>query len=63
MSYPFEDNGFMIWYGDLETQIKRMHGVSAKDLGLERRSLQKHYYSGESVFSVLDRITRDQTQG
>lgn len=56
MSYPLEDGGFTLWYGDVETHLKRIHGVTAKDLGLDRRSLADRYYAGDTVFAFIDRI-------
>ncbi len=56
MTYPLEDAGFTLWCGDIESHLKRVHGTSTKELGFDRRSLQAHYYSGDTVFTVLDRI-------
>lgn len=60
MSHPLEDGGFTLWQGDLETQLKRMHGMTLKDLGLPRRALQERYYSGTSVFAMLDIVAQAQ---
>lgn len=56
MPHPIEDTGFTIWHGDLETQLKRFHGVTCKELGVPRRALQDRYYRGESIFAALDHI-------
>lgn len=56
MSYPLEDNGFTLWHGDVEAQLKRLHGVSSKELGFDRRSLADRYYAGDSVFGFIDHI-------
>jgi len=53
MTYPLEDAGFTLWHSDIETGLKRQHGVSSKDLGINRHTLQQRYYAGESVFTVL----------
>lgn len=58
MSHPLEDGGFTLWQGDLETQLKRIYGVSLKELGLARRMLQDSYYGGTSVFAMLDEIVQ-----
>lgn len=58
MSYPIEDAGFTLWLGDLDTQLKRFHGVTSKELGIQKRNLLDRYYTGESVFSALDSISR-----
>ncbi len=60
MSHPLEDGGFTLWQGDLETQLKRLHGTSLKELGLSRRSLQERYYAGTSVFAMLGLIAQQQ---
>lgn len=56
MPFPLEDAGFTLWHGDVETHLKRMHGISTKDLGLDLHALQKRYYAGESVFTFLEAI-------
>lgn len=56
MTHPLEDVGFTLWQGDLDTQLKRMHNVTLKDLGVPRRALQDRYYGGTSVFAMLDMI-------
>lgn len=56
MSFPLEDTGFTLWYGDLETQLKSLHGVTAKELGLDRHSLAARYYAGDTVFGFIDHI-------
>jgi hypothetical protein len=56
VTYPLEDAGFTLWHGDVETNLKRQHGLSTKDLGLDRHSLQQRYYAGESVFTFLASI-------
>lgn len=58
MSYPFDDTNFTIWHGDLDTQLKRFHNVTLKELGIDRRSLQSRFYGGESLFAALDAIIR-----
>ena len=45
-----------LWYGDLETQLKSLHGVTAKELGLDRHSLAARYYAGDTVFGFIDHI-------
>lgn len=59
MTHPLVDPGFTIWHGDLETQLKRIHGVGLKDLGVDRRSLQAAYYAGDNILAVLDRLARE----
>lgn len=54
MSYPFFDSGFTHWQGDLETQLKRYHGTSIKELELNRKSLADSYYEGKSIFVVME---------
>ena len=56
MNYPLEDAGFTLWHSDIETSLKRQHGISTKDLGLNRHSLQQCYYAGESVFAFLAKL-------
>lgn len=56
MPFPLEDGGFTLWYGDIEANVKRLYGASAKDLGYDRHNLQRRYYAGESVFAVLAAI-------
>lgn len=56
MSHPLEDGGFTLWHGDLDTQLKRIHGVTSKDLGVPRRALQEKYYAGTSVFAALEAL-------
>lgn len=56
MSHPLEDGGFTLWHGDLDTHLKRVHGVTSKDLGVPRRTLQERYYAGTSVFTVIDSL-------
>lgn len=56
MSHPLEDGGFTLWHGDLDTHLKRVHGVTSKDLGVPRRMLQERYYAGTSVFTVIDSL-------
>jgi hypothetical protein len=56
MSYPLEDAGFTLWYGDIESHLKRVHGVTSKDLGFDRRALADRYYAGDSVFAFIDHI-------
>lgn len=58
LAHPLEDTNFTHWRGDLETQLKRLHGVNLRDLGIDRRSLQDRFYSGESLFTALDGIAR-----
>ncbi|WP_142849752.1 hypothetical protein [Telmatospirillum sp. J64-1] len=58
MSHPIEDTGFTIWHGDLDSQLKRIHGVTSKDLGIPRRALQDLYYGGRSVFAVFEQLSR-----
>jgi hypothetical protein len=58
MSHPLEDGGFTLWHGDLDTQLKRSHGVTSKDLGVSRRTLQDKYYAGTSVFTAVDALAR-----
>ena len=57
MTYPLVDAGFTLWFGDVETHLKRVHNVSIKDLGLDRRSLADRYYAGDTVFAFLDRLS------
>lgn len=56
MSYPLFDSGFTHWYGDLETQLKRYHGTSIKELGLTKRFLADEYYEGQSIFTVIEHL-------
>lgn len=56
MTYPLEDTGFTLWHYNIEAHLKRVHGLTTKELGLDRRSLQDRYYAGDSVFAFLDRI-------
>ncbi|MDR3439356.1 hypothetical protein [Telmatospirillum sp.] len=56
MPYPLEDAGFTLWLGDIETHLKRLHGLSTRELGFDRHALQQCYYSGQSVFTVIDSI-------
>lgn len=56
MPFPLEDAGFTLWHGDVEAHLKRMHGVSTKDLGLDLHTLQQRYYAGVTVFAFLDDI-------
>ncbi len=56
MAFPIDDTGFTLWHYNVEAHLKRVHGISTKDLGLDRRSLQERYYAGDSVFTYLDRI-------
>ncbi|PKU24840.1 hypothetical protein [Telmatospirillum siberiense] len=56
MTFPLEDGGFTLWYGDIEANLKRLYGASAKDLGYDRHILQQRYYAGESIFAVLAAI-------
>ena len=58
MSYPLEDGGFILWHGDVDTQLKRSHGVTSKELGIARRTLQDKYYSGISSFTMVDVLVR-----
>lgn len=58
MTYPIEDSGFIHWVGDVETQLQRIHGVNLKELGLDRLSLGRFYYTGTSTFAFLDHIGR-----
>lgn len=58
LAHPLEDPNFTHWHGDLDTQLKRFHGVTSGDLGIARRTLQERYYSGESLFAALDGIAR-----
>ncbi len=58
MSHPLEDGGFTLWHGDLDTHLKRVHGVTSKDLGVPRRSLQEKYYAGTSIFATADVLVR-----
>jgi len=60
MTYPLEDAGFTLWYGDIETSLKRLYDTCAEDLGLDRHSLQRRYYAGESVFTFLASIAANQ---
>jgi hypothetical protein len=53
MTYPLEDAGFTLWHSDIETSLKSNHGISTKELGLNRHALQQRYYAGESVFTFL----------
>lgn len=63
MSHPLEDGGFTLWHGDLDTQLKRIHGVTSKELGVSRRSLQEKYYAGTSVFTMVDSLVRQHALG
>ena len=54
MTYPLEDAGFTLWFGDVEAHLNRLHGVGTKDLGFDRRALAERYYSGQSVFTFID---------
>lgn len=56
MTYPLEDGGFILWHGDVESQLKRLHGVTIKELGYDRRALAERYYAGDSVFGFIDHI-------
>ncbi len=56
MTYPLEDGGFTLWYGDIEANLKRLHDTCAKELGFDRHALQHRYYAGESVFAFLAAI-------
>ncbi len=58
MSFPLEDAGFTLWHSDLDTQLKMQLGVTSRELGVDRRSLQQRYYGGENVFTVLQAISR-----
>lgn len=56
MTYPIEDTGFTHWIGDIETQLRLSHGLSTKDLGIDRLSLGRFYYAGISTFAFLDHV-------
>jgi len=58
MTYPLFDSEFVNWQGDLETRLKDGFDRSIRDLGVEGKTLLDHYYSGVSVFGMLDVITR-----
>jgi hypothetical protein len=60
MSYPLVDSGYTMWCGDLDTQLKRLHGFTARELGFDSRSLVKRYYAGESIFSIIDELSMRQ---
>ncbi len=59
MTHPLVDPGFTIWHGDLDTQLKRIHGVTLRELNVDRRFLQGAYYAGDNVIAVLDRLVRE----
>ena len=56
MTYPLEVGGVILWHGDVESQLKRLHGVTIKELGYDRRALAERYYAGDSVFGFIDHI-------
>ncbi|HIJ64083.1 MAG TPA: hypothetical protein HPQ04_15430 [Rhodospirillaceae bacterium] len=58
MTYPLEDTGFTHWIGDIETQLRLSHGVSTKDLGMNRLSLGRFYYAGITTFAFLEHAAR-----
>ncbi|MBI4968259.1 MAG: hypothetical protein HZC25_09095 [Rhodospirillales bacterium] len=58
MAYPLIDPDFTHWQGDLDTKLIDRLGLTTRELGVEARSLMEHFYSGTSIFGMLDLIVR-----
>lgn len=56
MTFPIDDAGFTLWHGDLDTQLKQLHGMTSREMGLERRWLAEHYYAGVSVATFIGQL-------